>query len=254
MKTFDGFVADASPTSPLLPLIHMTDGYCMRLILGEEALTPQECPTMGHPALYFSYGRPSFRPNGKALPTALSSYAPVCFVMDATAVPVKKSYPFDSGAFAQKMFASSTHKKMELKHFELAANLERPQQIVTTFFGSNTKYFDNDPIRNVTHSPLQFEVESFLALLGDKQSESYDDRISAVEVISDTTILLKGAVKAMVFPGQFLDDDIFKKALSALGCHPIPYSLGARFTNEASFSRISDSVRDYLVKQKILGP
>lgn len=253
MKTFDDFVGLATPAKPVLPLIHMTDGYCMRLILDQEELAPQDCPILQHPALYFSYGRPSFRPNGKGLPTALTSLAPVCFVIDAAAVPISKAFPFDSGAFARKMFAASTHPKMQLKHFALAASLDRPQQVVETFFGSNAKYFDNIPKKDLPHAALQFEVESFLALLGDKQSETYDDRISAVEIIADKSVLLKGAVKALVFPGQFLEDDTFKSALSALGCHPIPYSLGARFSNESCFGRISDSVRDYLVKQSLLG-
>ena len=47
------------------------------------------------------------------------------------------------------MFASSTHKKMKLKNFELAAVLDRPQQVVTTFFGNNTNYYDNLPKTDV---------------------------------------------------------------------------------------------------------
>jgi hypothetical protein len=169
MKTFDDFVAKASPANPVLPLIHMTDGFCMRLILEQKELAPQDCPTLGQPALYFSYGRPSFRPNGGAQPTALISYAPVCFVVDATKVPIKKAFPFDSGAFDRKMFASSTHRKMKLSHFELAADLSRPRQVVTTFFGTNGNYFDNNPkkdlafhaftacVRQVRETPQQLE-------------------------------------------------------------------------------------------------
>lgn len=254
MKTFDDFVGKATATKPTLPLIHMTDGYCMRLILDQKELVPQDCPVLGSPALYFSYGRPAFRPNGNIKPSALTSYAPVCFVIDAAAVPIKKAFPFDSGAFNAKMFASSTHKKMKLEHFELAASLDRPQQVVTTFFGSNVSYFDNFPKADLEYPSLLFEVESFAALLGDKQSENYDDRISAVEIISDKSVLLEGAVRAMAFPGQFMDDDAFKEALSALKCHPIPYSVGARFSSENAFSRISVAVRDYLVVQKLLVP
>lgn len=253
MQSFDKFVAQSTPATPALPLIHMTDGYCMRLILDQNKLEPQKCDVLGQPALYFSYGRPAFRPNGGALPSALTFYAPVCFILDAHAVPIKKAFPFDSGAFARKMFASSTHKKMQLRHFELTASLDRPQQVVTAFFENNTNYFDNAPKSDIPRSPLQFEVESFVALLGDKQSENYDDRISAVEVIADTSILLKGAIKALVFPGQFLEDVSFRDAITSLKCDPIPYSLGARFSTEGSFARVSLAVRDYLVKQKLLG-
>lgn len=252
MKTFDDFVGQSPTTTPTLPLIHMTDGFCMRLILDQKELVPQDCPVLGWPALYFSYGRPAFRPNGNVKPSALTSYAPVCFVIDASAVPIKKAFPFDSGAFKAKMFASSTHRKMKLEHFELAASLDRPQQVVTAFFGSNANYFDNIPKVDVQYPSLLFEVESFAALLGDKQSENYDDRISAVEVISDKSVLLKSAVRAMVFPGQFMDDDMFKEALTALKCDPIPYSVGARFSSENAFSRISVAVRDYLVAQNLL--
>lgn len=253
MQSFDKFVGQAALTKPVLPLVHITDGYCMRLILEEKRLEPQHCDVLKQPALYFSYGRPSFRPNGGALPSALTSYAPVCFVIDAAAIPIAKAFPFDSGAFSKKMFASSTHRKMQLKNFELSATLDRPQQVVTTFFGDNTSYFDNSPKSDVHRSPLQFEVESFIALLNDKQSEHYDDRISAVEIISQTSILLEGKIKAMVFPGQFLDDSTFTDALAVLRCDAIPYPLGARFSGEGAFARVSVCVRDYLVKSKLLG-
>lgn len=255
MKSFDDFVASAPPVGPLLPLVHMTDGYCMRLIMDGNKLEAQACKVLGDIALYFSYGRPAFRPHGGAPPTALSSYAPVCFIINSGAIKVKKAYPFDSGAFYRKMFSRATHSKMTLKNFELAADLARPQQVVAKFFGSNTAYFDNDTRKDVAGPALLFEVESFIALLGDKQSEEYDERISSIEVITDTSVLLGGNVIAMAFPGQFSDDPTFKNAFSALGCDPIPYSLGGRFTGEGSFARISDFVRDYLVKKKFLaGP
>lgn len=177
MTTFDDFISSSPCADPVLPLVHLTDGFSLRIILGEGELKPQDCPVIEGPALYFSYGRPAFRPNGGMQPTALSSYAPVCFVMDASKVPIKHVFPFDTGAFKKRMLAQAFHRKMPLKSFELAADLRRPQQVVAKFFGSNADYYDCSVNPSVAVPSLLFEAESVLSLFANKQTEEYDDRI-----------------------------------------------------------------------------
>ncbi len=148
------------------------------------------------------------------------------------------------------MFRKALHKRMALSDFSLETHLDRPQKVVATFFGSNTSYFDNDPKPGIKIPSTNFEVESYLELLSNKQSEQYDDRVSAIEIVTDHAILLKGNVQAIAFPGTFMEDEAFAKSFQALNCLPLPYPLGARIGNQENFGKISLIVRDYLFGDK----
>ncbi|MFO1079695.1 MAG: hypothetical protein U1E23_03585 [Reyranellaceae bacterium] len=252
MRSFDDFVSAAAPATPLLPLLHVTDSLSLRLVLKDKALKPQRCTVFNENFLYFSYGRPAFRPNAGTEASALSSYAPVCILVDGGKIPLKKVFPFDSGAFHNGLFSKAMHRRMKLESFELAASIDRPQKIVTTFFDTNVKYYDNETREMVGAPATLFEVESFVALLRNKQQEHYDDRVSSIELVTSHAVFLKGNVLAIIFPIIFLEDAEFVKAVEVLNAELLTYPLGARIGNEAIFGQISLLARDFFQRRGLL--
>ena len=224
--------------------MHVTDGFALRAIMEHSGLKTSKCPVHEESLLYFSYGRPAYKPNASREAIRLMAEAPVCIVVKPNAIKNKYVYPFDSGAFDR--YRESMHRRMTFRDFALSPSIESAKKIVSTFYGTNQAYFDVQLKDKIEYSKGHFEVESFLSVIRDNRGNAYDDRIAAIEVVTDHACLLNGKVHAIVLPGALEEDDDFKKLLTAARCEILTYPWTARLTSREYVAQIALIVRDYL--------
>src|SRR4051794_34732189 len=81
------------------------------------------------------------------------------------------------------------------------------RKLITAFFGSNANYFDGSPLKDIKFPQLSYEVESYIALISNRQTEDYDDRSSAIEIQINIPVKLVRMVEAVVLPRVFRRND-----------------------------------------------
>lgn len=249
---FRKLIMDQAPLEDELPCIHTTDGLGFRSIIREGHISTDQCPVFNEPLLYLFYGRPSYRVNSQILATAIRAYAPVCFILKPGIITSPhRVFPFDSGAFHNDLFRDSMHRKMQRDDFALEPDPASPQRLIRLFFGDNDRYYRNQPIAELQLPPLAFEASSYHALINDRQENSYDERISSVELQIAEELPLGGAVEAVVLPDAFIVPEVIA-SLDAISAKAIPYSFIDRLRPESYASSIYTVVRDYYLRRGYL--
>lgn len=190
------------PANPaLLAWCHTTDGYAFRSMVHSGFFAPNPCPVFGEDLLYFFYGRPAFRLSDTI---GMNARAPVIVVLDPSLIcRGKRLFPFDTGAFAKKRFQKWVHDNMQLADFELACTDEAPRRHVQSFFGTNKAYLYVKPANPPLPYEGEFEVESIVSMLTDRDSEQSDDRRLAIELQVDEPVPFDvSSVLALIFPDE----------------------------------------------------
>lgn len=251
---FRDFVATESPATPNLPLVHNTDMYRFLNALEEGQLTPTPCNVFtGESLIYFFYGRPSFRPNAEEPPTGLHHYFPVCLIMRPdTVIPIKRIFPFDSGAFANHMYDTYLHHDMSLADFGLDPHPSTPGRVVQMFFGEAPSYLLANAKSGLALPPEQLEASSYTALISAQDANAIDSRGSGIEVQTDQAVELQDQVAAIVLPNTFLDGGGTLEKLSELGVDAIPYRPISRSRPSEYFSEITNLCYNYYIASKLL--
>jgi hypothetical protein len=226
MSRFEDAISGTRPASPLLPLLHTTDGYSFRSIIEKEKLEPRPCTVFREEEiLYLFYGKPSFRPHSKEQPNAMPAFYPVSFIIRPGAIEnVKRIFPFDSGAFENGLFdrflyrrqcRGSNHQGMCLDDFEVTASLDSARKIVDTFFQTNQKYYDGQATSVPDVNDLNFELESYRQLIHHNAKDYFDERCKSIEIqMVDSIKLNASTVDAVILPSIFLEDKTARERLT----------------------------------------
>ncbi len=253
-NSFKTFIATQAPYEPLLPFVHTTDAWTLHRVLTSELLEPSECPNFKEPLLYLFYGRPSYRPNAKEMPSSMSFMAPVCFVLRPESLrAVVRIFPFDSGAFLSGLFNDFLHPRMTVTEFALEPEPQSPARVVNRFFRSNENYYFSKPTDDIYRAPFAFAVESYSAIIRQQSKASVDDRGSTIEAQTSAPIRLEpGAALAIIFPGCFLDDVSFVAKLALWDVTPITYDIFPRMRPSEFTALIFDRLKDFLRTGKYL--
>jgi hypothetical protein len=224
--------------------------------LEDGELVPQPCNVfIGEPLLYFFYGRPSYRVNSDEAPTSLEHYLPVCLLFRSTAVrPIKRVFPFDSGAFDQELYANALHRDMKLDDFGLQPDPSTPGRLISLFFGSVESYLRARPAPNVQLDPANLEAISYQALIGQRLSNSADNRVSGIELQLEGGLKFEKNVEAVILPGTLLDSPNVREKLKAARISPLPYSQIDRQRPSEYVTRIFDTCYEYYRKIGLLPP
>lgn len=248
------FVASADLAAPQLPLVHSTDMYRFLDALDAGQLNPSPCPVFqGDPLIYFFYGRPSFRPNIDEPPTSLKHYFPVCLIMRAgTPIPIRRIFPFDSGAFARGMYDAYLHNDMKLEDFGLEPDPSTPGRVIRMFFDDVPSYLLANAKSGLDIPPEQLEASSYNALISAQEANAIDSRGSGIEVQSGEPVALEGQIAAIVLPSTFLDGGQTSERLSAMGVDAIPYRSISRSRPSEYFSEITNLCYNYYVKIELI--
>lgn len=245
-NAFTRYVKRSKAAPPPLPVIHTTNALCLREIVEEGRMTPQPCDVFtGEDLLYFFYGKPSYRLFAD-FDSALTAEAPVALILSGALVTEsKRLFPFDSGGFDR--YKKFMPKQFKLPHFELEHSTCEPGQIVTTFFRSNSEYFDGQPRPDLTIPADQFEAESFFQLLKYKGREALDDRAWTIELQIPKAIPLdKTTVLSVVMPDILVDTDLGEIISKKWDVLPLTYNLTGRGKPSDYHATIRGLTRDFL--------
>jgi hypothetical protein len=207
-----------APYPKLLAWCHTTDAFALREILRTGSFRLTHCPVFQEKLLYFFYGRPAYR-FAEEGSLYLSCKAPVVIMLSPEFVlQGTRMFPFDTGAFFARRFAIWMHDSMKMSDFELECPSDAPQRHVTSFFGSNIDY-----LRTRAHAPNvdctgEFEVESMIALLTDRDTRAADERRTALELQTNRAIAVAyPAVRGLILPDELLKAAFVQKFLVAAG-------------------------------------
>jgi hypothetical protein len=201
-----------NPKWPLMPLTHITRGIGAQDIVSANEVGPTECTIFGEPLAYFFYGRPAYRISGDGA-VRVEAACPYCFVFNAALIDKAKAiFAFDTGAFYKRLYKHILVDEMTIKDFLLERDKRRPNQIISTVFGSRETYFDGDlskiPDADAVTQPWEFHARAYLHLLTSPGRNEPDDRICSIEVIfGDKIPLAGGNLLAVVVPHTLWDND-----------------------------------------------
>jgi hypothetical protein len=215
------FIGSHAAATGILPLVHITRAYGFDTILDGDALEPSECDVFKEKLIYLFYGRPAYRAKD-GNNARLEFEWPIVFVFDPEKVPdLRRIFPFDTGAFALRLYSEFFDKKSELMDFSLDPTLESAKKLVSAFYQDNEEYYRGETRKNVDIPLRQFEAQGVheLARLPGVQGaitqyRTRDERSSAIEVQVSRTISLKHALIALVLPEPYLDDKEIQEALT----------------------------------------
>ena len=249
---FRKLIAGGTSAQPQLPMVHSTDTYVLEDVLDDGSIGPQECKVFGGEQLtYLFYGRPAFRTNADAEPSALGHYSPVCLIFKPEWNPaIKRIFPFDSGAFENRLYDAFLHKKMKLGDFSLEPDIATPGRIVQRFFGSAGAYLVARG-SNPAIDPSEFEAQSYSALIHSRAGNAIDSRGSGIEVQTAEAITLTDALDAVILPMTF-SKGTTGKALRRLKIDTLPYKTYDNYRPSEYMSAITDICFTYYIRKKLI--
>ncbi|WFU62703.1 hypothetical protein [Bradyrhizobium brasilense] len=203
----------------LLPVYHTCDGFDARShVERREIRTTDVCEVFGETITYFFYGRPAFKyVVGDESTTDLALY-PVCFVMNLEKLgPLKRIFPFDTGAMFHKRLKRYFHRKNTVLDFELEPETSRIKDVIFHFFGGTKNYIN--PVR----ADREYAVEDFESVSYSKMIESHvrteaDERRVTIELQADSAIALtKASLQAIILPTQLRGSKLYSEFIDANG-------------------------------------
>ena len=215
------FIAQQAPADGRLPFVHITRAYRFDDIVDGDLLEPSRCEVFKQALVYLFYGRPAYRAKD-GNNARLEFEWPIVFVFDPSKISnIERIFPFDSGAFAEKMYQEFFDPHSEIMDFVLENTLETPAKVVATYYQDHSEYYRGETRKNVNIPLRQFEAQGIheLARLpgvqgAQSQSRARDERSSAIEIQISAPISLKDALLAIVLPEQYLGDKDIQKALA----------------------------------------
>jgi hypothetical protein len=235
---------------PRLPLVHTTDVYRVVNAMEDGYLDPPPCDLfVGEPLLYLFYGRPSYRVNSKEEATSLQHYLPICLIFrTGTIAPIKRIFPFDSGAYRKDLYRDALHHAMDLEDFLLEEDHGTPGRVIPLFFGAVQAYLDATPHASVSLDRTELEAISYHALISQRLSNSIDNRVSGIELQFEGRLDINGAVEAIVLPDTLAESRDFAVALRKMDIVPLPYSQRDRMRPSEYVTTIFDVCYAYYKK------
>jgi len=238
------YVNACSNTSDILPSTHITNAYNLPQILNSNILEPKNCGVFGEDLSYFFYGRPSYRTR-KDDSVALEHNLPIVFIVDTEKLqPLKRIFPFDSGAFDEGFYEGYFDKSCERDDFELPASLEILKKLVDAFYGDNHGYLLGDYREKMPTSPFDFEVQGLNRLIQDTHTSkgaslSGDERSTSFEIQTAQSFDLRKILLCVLLPQILLDD---KKIFSAIKAWNPPEIITYRTLRNSSAEHLAGTI------------
>lgn len=214
------WLQDIPPCEKALVWCHTTSAYFFREMVesGECRLRP--CKFFHEDLLYFFYGRPAYRLDDE--PMAKAASQPVVLLFHPDLVDTgKRLFPFDSGAFHEKLLDRWMHPEMRLSAFALRCAMEGALRFVAAFFDSNDNYLRTRVRGDIKKHGGDFEVHAlvrmFVAAADGNPQQPADDRRMAMELQLDRAIPLRSAdLVGVIYPDELDESDWFRSFRS--GC------------------------------------
>jgi hypothetical protein len=240
------------PERPPLPLTHVTKGIIAHDVIKAGQIEPVDCPVFGSPLAYFFYGRPAYRyASGSSV--KLEASCPFCFVLDGSLLSFASAiYPFDTGAFAARMYNHVLDEDFAVDDFCLGADPERPERLINTVYLGRADYIrgDRSQIRpaDVASKAYEMEARAYIELIRSPGRNEPDDRIGTIEVQFKNPVKLAESLLAVIVPHTHWDEverNPLLIDLSGKGIEIIPYEFIPGKPLEHYHTLLEIAVRSY---------
>jgi len=232
----------------LLPAYHTCDGFDARAHVERgEIQTNDACEVFGAKITYFFYGRPAFKYAVDEEATTDLSLYPVCFVMKLENMePLKRTFPFDTGALFHKRLKRYFHRKNTVLDFELEPNTSRINDVVFHFFGDNKKYI------HPSRSDREYAAEDFESVSYSKMLETHvrteaDERRVTIELQAGPTVpLTRSSLQAIILPTQLRGAKLYSDFIDANGIKAQCYDIEV-WNPALSFGLVSAAAKRFML-------
>lgn len=239
-----------------LPWVHSASAAKIFDLLEEGKLLAMDCDVFkGEKLVYFFVGRPAYKM--KAVDAPSEWELPVVFVVRFDKPPpIKRVFPFDSGAF-QKGRMPSYISMFPIGAYELSSDMAMAGRLVSFYFKTQKRYFDRhaagEQEMREEHS-LDITHDQILALgklYRDRDTSKLDDRAAAIEVqIAEGIPLDKTNVLGVVVPTEYKRHKGMHQALKELTPNVEAYDIMPLGT-EAHYGLVYECVKRIYKKSGI---
>jgi hypothetical protein len=234
--------------TPALPLTHGTKAIRLRAIIeaGSIQLPNEPCRTLGERLIFTYYGKTSFRV-GDNRTLRRTAGAPTYFLLKPEALmPAHKVYPFDTGAFDKKMYASNVDPDLMVSNFEFRPEIGSVQKLVSFFFCTNSAYMNNEPYRRNQPLAGNDEAEAYYDVITSMSSEQRDSRESSIEIAFNRDVsITSNVVACAIIPDVLISREHYGKKLMAKGIDVRSYTFTPGMKADEYTLRIHDTVKQY---------
>jgi hypothetical protein len=246
------FIQGQAPADGILPLIHITTCYDFDRITRGNSLSPQHCDVFNEELTYLFYGRPAYRAKD-GNNARLEFEWPIIFLLDPEKIsPIKRVFPFDSGAFKLGYYRDFFHVQSKISDFVLEPTIDSVRKIVGAFYVSHAEYYSGSTRKNVELPLRQFEMQGVYELSripgvqgGHPGKPTRDERSSAIEVQVADPINLKEALIAIILPEPYIGDPVTQDALARWGVTEIhAYTTLHNMGGEAWVGQVYEKTRE----------
>ncbi len=213
----------------LPPFVHSTPSARIIDILNDSKILATQCNVFREKLCYLFVGRPAYKWTFNAQASAWQLPF-VVMIKDIGISPLKRIYPFDTGAFSARILPDYIT-MFERERFNVGTNLSDIEKIISTFFTNSKNYMSakaksedkiaEDYSLGVKHQ----EISALSRLFNDRSNSAVDDRGRTIELqIAEDLIISKKNVIGMILPRQYANDIDIKEAIEHLGCEVETYS------------------------------
>jgi hypothetical protein len=210
----------AVPKSP--PWVHSAPSSKLIKIIQDEKLLAMKCNVFkGEKLCYLFVGRAAYKAKDALNPQPWQ--LPSVFVMRFDPpLPIKRLYPFDTGAFERNRMPSYLT-AFDLENFELGSDPNQIGRLISLYFDTPRRYVDRDSVdeKKIRDEHLltmsHAEIQALGKLYREGSTKNNDDRAAAIEVqISDDIPLKKENLVGVVIPEEYTRTDGVVESLKKL--------------------------------------
>lgn len=195
----------------ILPLTHKKDWFTADKTIEDGIIDTQLCDVFGENLEYLFYGRPAYYVSYNIGTRSDDTYLPVCFVLNPQRIRIHYIFPFDTGAFANKMYDDFMHEKMDINSFQLPQNIDSVKDFIYLFYENNDNYYKSKPAKQIESNDLPFEIKAYQNMIKNLGATSYDSRCRTIEIITREKINLYESLEAIILPTDMARTEKFKE-------------------------------------------
>jgi hypothetical protein len=208
--TLNQFLSNVNlPSALSLPWVHGTSASNLMDIIADRKILATPCNVFRNEKLcYLFIGRPAYKTPSVDTPSAWQ--LPVAFVVRfAAPPPIKRIFPFDSGAFhSQRLPSYITMFKMD--GYNIGDDPELVGRLVSFYFKTPSRYFFRRPageeeLREQHNLDMRHaQVMALNRLFLENSSAEFDDRAAAIELqIAQDLEIRKENLLGVVMPAEY---------------------------------------------------
>jgi hypothetical protein len=209
------FIDAETELSDILPLVHTTPAFCFADICKGDSIEPERCRFFDRNLLYLFFGRPAYRLED-SVDSELEFNWPIVFIFDPEKIgPIEAVFPFDTGAFHQRIYKEFFSGRSKIEDFKLRGALESARRIISRFYKNSSQYFSERSTKNVDIPSMEFEAQGVHALSRFPPiGKGPDERSSSIEVQLSHSIEIAKSAVAIILPQEYLKLEPVVKALA----------------------------------------